>query len=85
MQAFVVNLPEHPMNRAMFAPDRYDAYLDTVRTAIGSTPFLDLRTLLAEDDFFDEMHPTWKGGIAVSRAVGAFVAASRRPIGESPQ
>ncbi len=84
-QVFVVNLPEHSMNRAMFDPNRYDTYLATVRSAIGATPFLDLRTLLSDDDFWDEMHPTWKGGVAVSRAVAAFVAANRRFPRESPQ
>jgi hypothetical protein len=45
VRLFVVNLPEHPANRAAYDPDRYDAYLRLVRQSIGDTPFLDLRTL----------------------------------------
>jgi hypothetical protein len=77
-ELYVVNLPELSWNRELYKPGRYEAYLDVVRDAIGSTPFLDLRTFLPDAQFFDDAHPTWEGAVRVSREVGTFIEAHRR-------
>jgi hypothetical protein len=77
-ELYVVNLPELSWNRELYKPGRYEAYLEVVRSAIGDTPFLDLRTFLPDELFFDDAHPTWDGAIKVSREVGAFINAHRR-------
>jgi hypothetical protein len=74
---YVVNLPELSWNRALYAPGRYEAYLKVVRGAIGNTPFLDLRMFLTDEEFFDDAHPTWPGGIRVSEKVAAFIGSAR--------
>jgi hypothetical protein len=40
-------------------------------------PFLDLRTFLAEDDFYDSSHPKWRAGRRVSERVAQFIEAHR--------
>jgi hypothetical protein len=77
VELYVVNLPELSWNRELFRPGRYEEYLSIIRAGIGSAPFLDLRTLLADGEFFDDAHPTWQGGIRVSRAVAAFIRERR--------
>jgi hypothetical protein len=74
---YVVNMPELSFNRDLYLPGRYEAYLSMVKAALGPTPFLDLRTFLADDEFFDDAHASWQGAIRLSAAVGAFVAAER--------
>ena len=76
-ELYVVNLPELSWNRELYQPGRYEAYLDIVRDALATTPFLDLRTFLPDDQFFDDAHPTWEGGIRISREVGSFIEAHR--------
>ena len=73
VELYVVNLPELSWNRELYKPGRYEAYLDIVRTALGDTPFLDLRTFLADEDFFDDAHPVWRAGFRVSERVAAFI------------
>jgi hypothetical protein len=77
VELYVVNLPELSWNRELFRPGRYEEYVSILREGIGATPFLDLRTFLADDEFFDDAHPTWSGGIRVSRRVAAFIQDSR--------
>lgn len=70
---YVVNLPELSWNRDLYQPGRYEAYLDVVKSALGDTPFLDLRTFLPDDEFFDDAHPVWPAGFRVSERVAAFI------------
>ena len=77
IELYVVNLPELSWNRELYKPGRYEAYLEIVQQALGTTPLLDLRTYLPDELFFDDAHPTWEGAILVSREVGAFIAAHR--------
>jgi hypothetical protein len=77
---YVVNLPELSWVSELFRPGRYEAYLALVKEAIGDTPFLDLRTFLADGDFFDDAHPVWTAGIRVSHRIGEFIA-EHRPRG----
>jgi hypothetical protein len=73
VRVYVVNLPELSMVRARYRPGRYDAYLATVREAIGETPFLDLRTFLRDDEIWDDAHPTLDGAVRLSTEVAAFI------------
>ncbi len=77
MKVYVVNLPELSFNRHLFQPGRYEAYLSIVKAALATTPFLDLRTFLADGEFFDDAHATWPGAIRLSQTVGEFVGAQR--------
>lgn len=74
---YVVNLPELSWNRQLYKPGRYEAYLDVVAKALGTTPFLDLRTAVPDEDFFDDAHTTWPASIRVSKRVAAFIAEHR--------
>ena len=78
LELYVVNLPELSWNRDLYKPGRYEAHLGIVKDALGPTPFLDLRTFLPDELFFDDAHPTWEGAIRVSREVGGFIDAHRR-------
>jgi hypothetical protein len=80
---YVVNLPELSWNRELYDPDKYAVYLSIVREALGDTPFLDLRTALADDEFYDWSHATWRGGRQVSRQVAAFIQDRRAPATET--
>lgn len=77
MALYVVNLPELSWNRDLYDPAYYARYISIVREAFGDTPWLDLRTMLGDDEFYDSSHPTWQGGRRVSAAVAEFVAAHR--------
>jgi len=77
VRLYVVNLPQLSWSRELDNPDRYAAYLELVRDAIGDTPFLDLRTFVPDDGFYDSLHVTWREGKRVSRRVGMFVAGDR--------
>jgi hypothetical protein len=79
IELFVVNLPELSWNRELYQPGRYEAYLNILKDALGTTPFLDLRTFLPDELFFDDTHPTWDGGIRVSKVVGEFIETHHRP------
>jgi hypothetical protein len=60
---FVVNLPEHPSNRAAFDPKLYGRYERLVAEGTEEWPLLDLRTLLPLADFYDAGHATARGAI----------------------
>ena len=80
---YVVNMPEVSWNRDLYPPGRSERYLAIVREALGDTPFLDLRTFLPDEEYFDSCHPIWEGCVKVSDAVGAFVARERATRGSS--
>jgi len=77
VRLYVVNLPQLSWSRELDNPNRYAAYLKLVRDAIGDTPFLDLRTFVPDDGFYDSLHVTWREGKRVSRRVEMFVTAER--------
>ena len=72
---YVVNLPEMSWNRELYDERRYASYMDIVRTALGDTPFLDLRTFVPDDEFYDSSHTMWHSGKRVSRRAAAFIEA----------
>ena len=82
IELFVINMPELSINRELYEPGVYEQYLEVVREAFGSTPILDLRSLLADDEFFDVSHPSLKGAIKISDQVVDFIAGrSKRAAG----
>jgi hypothetical protein len=86
VELYVVNLPEISWMRTRYLPGRYEAYLATVRAGIGDTPFLDLRSFLDDDEFFDEAHPTWQGARRLSAEVSRFIARARPArVAEPPE
>jgi hypothetical protein len=72
---YVVNLPEMSWNRELYDARRYASYLSVVRAALGDTPFLDLRTFIPDDEFYDSSHTMWTAGKRVSRRVAEFIEA----------
>jgi hypothetical protein len=77
IQLYVVNLPELSWARERYNSKYYDAYMQIVRDAFRDVPFLDLRTFLAEDDFYDSSHPKWRAGRRVSERFAQFIEAHR--------
>jgi hypothetical protein len=71
---FVVNLPVRPAVRPFYDRELYDAYVEVLRGAFGDVPFLDLRDLLTDEEFFDSVHATRAGAERLSEAVAAVVA-----------
>lgn len=80
---YVVNLPEPSWNRARYDANKYHAYLRFVREELGAAPFLDLRTALPDEEFYDWTHVTWEGGRHVSRLVASFIQDQRAVERES--
>jgi hypothetical protein len=77
-ELYVVAMPELSIARDLFDDRKYQDYLAIVRLALGDTPFLNLRTYLTDDEFFDDAHATWAGGIRLSARVSAFVEHERQ-------
>jgi hypothetical protein len=88
-ELYVVNLPEHEWNRKEYKPEYYNDYMKLVREALGSTPFLNLRTMLEPEEFFDVGHPTLSGAFSVTNRVIEFIKeykrVSKEGINESEQ
>lgn len=74
---YVVNMPEVSWNRDLYPAGRYERFLAVLREALADTPFLDLRMLVPDEEFYDSCHPTIEGCARVSDAVAAFVARDR--------
>ena len=70
---FVVNLPEHPENRAGYRPGRYERYLELLQESLGDTPFLNLRDMLSDAEFYDVGHATLAGATRVTDRVIDFI------------
>jgi len=66
---FVVNLPEHRMSRELYGQGRYEQYLSLVRQSLGTVPFLDLRELLSDDEFYDGSHAAATGARRITERV----------------
>ena len=76
IRLFVINLPENQHSRASYDPMKYAAYRAICRDALGDTPFLDLRDLLADHEFYDVVHATPAGADRVTSAVIEFMKRS---------
>lgn len=77
IRLYVVNLPEMSWNRELYDAQRYASYMRIVRTSLRDTPFLDLRTFIPDEEFYDSSHTMWTGGQRVSRRVAAFIETER--------
>ncbi len=73
-ELYIVNMPELSWNRILYPPGQYESYLAAVKDAIRDTPFLDLRTFLSDDSFYDSCHPTLQGSIEISQKIAEFIA-----------
>ena len=71
----VVNMPEGGWARSgYYAPGIAEANLALLCEASGGLPLIDLRSRLADDDFFDWSHPTLVASIDLSRTVANAIA-----------
>jgi len=77
-ELYVVNAPEGPWTELFYDDGVYDEYLLLVREAIGTTPFLNLRRFLVEDEFHDWAHANRLGAIRVSNRVVQFIEETDR-------
>ncbi len=73
----VVNLPEHPLSVEQYQADRYDEYLEILDQGLGDTPFLNCRTLLSADEFYDIIHATPLGATKLTEHVNGFLQTLR--------
>jgi len=78
VRLYVVNMPEISWNRRLFDPERYQHYLGVLHEVFGDQ-FLDLRTLLHDEEFQDLVHATLAGSRMVSERVAGFVAGGLEP------
>jgi hypothetical protein len=73
IELYVVNLPEREVSRRRYDERSYSRYLELVRTALGDTPFLDLRDALPDDEFYDLEHATLEGSLRITNEAIAFL------------
>ena len=73
---FVVLMPERSEVRALYEGGVYETFEALVRDGLGDTPVLNLRTFLADEEFYDVCHPDRVGSTKVSDRVTAFMQAS---------
>lgn len=72
---YVVNMPENPISLQYYEAERYEAYLDLLRTTLSGVPFLDLHDRLPADAFVDETHAVLSGAEQVSEEIIRFITA----------
>ncbi|HEX7070636.1 MAG TPA: hypothetical protein VF190_07510, partial [Rhodothermales bacterium] len=70
---FVVNLPEHPIIQRGYEPGYYEAYLKLVRESVPESAFLDLRTTMTAEDFYDAGHLTLPNALRVTTRTIEFM------------
>ena len=75
VRVFAVNLPEHPLNSALYDPAAYAAYLDIIRTALPGVPVLDLRDAAEAEGFFDAGHLNLPNALRVTDRTITFITA----------
>lgn len=73
IQLYVVNLPENVLSRSLYDPINYQNYYNLVLGSLGNVPFLDLREMLSEKDFYDVMHANLSSALRVTDRVVQFV------------
>lgn len=70
---YIINLPEHPLNRQGYKAGYYEAYMNIVTESLKDVPFLNLRNLLDAEEFFDLGHATMSGAMRVSRRITELI------------
>ncbi len=73
IQLYVVNLPENALSRALYDPINYQNYHNLVLDSLDNVPFLDLREMLSEQDFYDVVHANLSGALRVTDKVVQFI------------
>ena len=69
----VINLPENIESRKLYDAENYQQYLNEVRQSLATVPFLNLRELLTEGEFYDVVHATLPGARRVTESVIHFM------------
>jgi hypothetical protein len=82
IRLYVVNTPEHPLVRNSYPPGRYEQYLQLVTETLQDTPLLNLRDLLAPNEFFDLAHPTYAGAQRETAQVVRFLKERSEPTAQ---
>lgn len=75
VRLYAVNMPEYSVVRSRYQEGVYRRYLELLAAALGTTPFLDLRTELDDSEFFDTCHPTLAGARKLSDRLAAWLRA----------
>ncbi|MBW7992799.1 MAG: hypothetical protein FVQ84_22655 [Planctomycetes bacterium] len=73
IQLYVVNLPENKLGRDLYDPINYQNYHNLVLDSLDNVPFLDLREMLSERDFYDVVHTNLPGALRVTDKVVQFI------------
>lgn len=73
IRLYVVNLPENTLSRNLYDEGLYPYYLKILTEALGDTPFLDLRMMLRDEEFFDDEHPLLEPATQVTDRVVDFI------------
>lgn len=77
VEVYVVNLPETSWSRDLYDPRKYAAYMRIVREELASVPFLDLRTAVPDEQFYDWSHVMWPAGRHVSKLAASLIEEHR--------
>jgi hypothetical protein len=70
---YVINLPENVESRKLYDAENYHQYLHFVKKSLATVPFLDLREMLTESEFYDVVHATLPGARRVTESVIHFI------------
>ena len=84
IELYVVNLPDRELSRRRYAPGRTEAYQALIRSVFATVPLLDVRCLLADDQFMDAEHMLDPGARRVTAHMLGFVKDVRRARAAAP-
>jgi hypothetical protein len=73
IKLFVIMMPRNPANDVIDASLPMDKFNASLRRALGDTPYLDLQTLLQEQEFADPVHATRPGARRVTAEIVHFM------------
>lgn len=77
IELYVVNMPERGISRRRYPDSHTRAYRELLETEFASTPLLDLRCALDENDFMDAEHALLPGAHETTQRVIGFVGEVR--------
>ncbi|MCB1282514.1 MAG: hypothetical protein KDB18_13410 [Salinibacterium sp.] len=66
--------PQASWSRRTWSAERHQAFEELCHQALADRPLLDLRTLLADSDYFDFVHPNREGARRLTQRLGEFLA-----------
>ena len=73
MEVYVLNMPERGASRVRYRPELTRSYTEMLAAEFASTPLLDLRCALPDDQFMDAEHALIAGAREVTTRVIHFV------------